>query len=104
MLMTMRWVLLATVLVLAACNRGAAPTGTAEGACVRQPAGMAATPSASFRDFLATRPTPAAFRAHYPDMTLVMPGDIVTREFRFDCTRFFADLDNEGHVVGGRFG
>jgi hypothetical protein len=102
--MTMRSILLATTVMLAACNRDVAAGSAAEGACVRQPSGMPATPSASFRDFLATRPTPAAFRAHYTDITLVMPGDIATRELRFDCSRFFADTDNDGHVVGGRFG
>jgi hypothetical protein len=105
--MTMRLAVLAIMIALAGCDRGSANPGaapaTTEAACVRQP-GMPAAPSAAFRDFLATRPTAQAFRARYGGITLVMPGDIATRELRLDCSRFFADTDNDGHVAGGRFG
>jgi len=99
-----RLVILAAALVLASCDSaqgGGAGSGPA--ACVPQ-AGMPATPSPSFRAFLGTRPTPADFRARYADMALIMPGDITTREMRYDCSRFFADTDIDGRIVGGRFG
>jgi len=98
------WVVLAMAMTLAGCDRGPAAAGGAQGAaCAVQP-GAPAVPTMAFRDFLATRPTPEEFRARHPGITLVMPGDITTRELRLDCSRFFADTDIEGRVVGGRFG
>src|SRR3546814_1576645 len=34
----------------------------------------------AFDQFIAGKPTPAQFKAAYPDVQLVMPGDITTRE------------------------
>lgn len=58
---------------------------------------------AAFEHFITTRPTPAQFRAHYPDVQLVMPGDITTKEMRLDNSRYFAELDADGRIRGGRF-
>ena len=58
---------------------------------------------AAFERFIATRPTPADFRARYPGVLLVLPGQIATKEFRGDRSRYFADLDGEGRITGGRF-
>lgn len=62
------------------------------------------TDLAAFEAFIATRPTPAQFRATYPDVLLVLPGDIATKELRLDNSRYFATLDAEGRITGGRFG
>ena len=52
---------------------------------------------------MATTPTEAQFREAYPDVTLVMPNSIATTEFRTDHSRFFASINDEGHIAGGRF-
>ncbi|MDD3761900.1 MAG: hypothetical protein PHP86_01230 [Nevskiales bacterium] len=57
-----------------------------------------------FEAFIARHPTPEAFRTAYPDVLLVLPGDIATKELRFNNSRYFADMDEkERHIVGGRF-
>ncbi|HSW13291.1 MAG TPA: hypothetical protein VLI06_10665 [Solimonas sp.] len=58
---------------------------------------------AAFERYIATRPTPAQFRAHYPDVLLVLPGDMATKELRMDHSRYFAQLDADGRITGGRF-
>lgn len=58
---------------------------------------------AAFDQFIATRPTADGFRLLYPDVTLVLPGDMATRELRHDNSRYFADLDADGRISGGRF-
>lgn len=57
----------------------------------------------AFERFVAGHPTPAEFRVRYPDVQLVMPGDISTKEFRMNNSRYFAQLDAQGRIVGGRF-
>jgi len=57
----------------------------------------------SFEHFIAGHPTPDEFRARYPKVQLVMPGDITTRELRMDRTRYFAELDQQQRIIGGRF-
>lgn len=102
--MMTRIVVLAIAVALAGCDRPPAAAGAGQGAaCMTQP-GAPGVPTVAFRDYLATRPTQADFRARHPGITLVMPGDIATRELRLDCSRFFADTDIEGRIVGGRFG
>jgi hypothetical protein len=56
-----------------------------------------------FDAFIATHPTPDQFRATYPDVLLVLPGMPSTREFRQNNSRYFADLDQSGHILGGKF-
>ena len=56
----------------------------------------------AFDRFIATAPTPEQFRARYPDVLLVLPGDMATKEFRMDRSRYFAKIDG-GRVTGGRF-
>lgn len=56
-----------------------------------------------FEEFIATHPTPEQFRARYPDVTLVMPGTITSKELRLNRSRYFATLDAKGRVTGGRF-
>lgn len=57
----------------------------------------------AFERFIASRPTAEAFRAAYPDVQLVMPGDITTKEFRSNNSRYYAAFDAEGRITGGRF-
>lgn len=57
----------------------------------------------AFAEFIATRPTPDALRGRFPGLTVVLPGEIATKEFRNDNSRYFAELDGEGRVLGGRF-
>ncbi len=56
-----------------------------------------------FSEFIATRPTPGELRERYPDLMVVMPGQIATKEFRTDNSRYFVALDEQGRVIGGRF-
>ena len=57
----------------------------------------------AFDTFIATHPTPEQFRAAYPDVQLVTPGIPSTRELRNNNSRYFPDLDAEGHIIGGKF-
>lgn len=57
----------------------------------------------AFKAFIAARPTPEEFRRVYPGVLLVMPGDIATREYRTDNSRYFARLDEVGRIMGGVF-
>lgn len=57
----------------------------------------------AFEHFIATQPTPAQFRTRYPDVVLVLPGDIASKELRLDRSRYFAELDAAGHITGGKF-
>lgn len=57
----------------------------------------------AFDAFIATHPTPAQFRVAYPDVLLVTPGTPSTRELRNDNSRYFPDLDKDGHITGGKF-
>lgn len=68
-----------------------------------EPRSGAVTDLAAFEAFIALAPTPEEFREVYPDVVLILPGDIATREFRTDNSRFFADLDAEERIIGGSF-
>lgn len=61
------------------------------------------TDMATFDAFIATRPTPAQFRAAYPDVLLVLPGDVSTREMRSNNSRYFGEVDASGRLTGGKF-
>lgn len=62
------------------------------------------TDVAAFKGFLeAFRPTPEELRQVYPDLHIVLPGDIATKEYRMDNSRFFAVLDDDGRIIDGRF-
>lgn len=73
-----------------------------------QAAAAATTPPdvndvADFDRFVAGKPTVAAFQQRYPTVFVVLPGTIATREYRHDRSRYFAELDGDGRIVGGRF-
>jgi predicted small lipoprotein YifL len=57
----------------------------------------------AFDAFIATHPTPAQFRAAYPDVLLVTPDMSSTRELRNNNSRYFPDLDKDGRITGGKF-
>jgi len=57
----------------------------------------------AFEQFIATQPTVEAFQARYPDVLLVLPGSMTTKEFRSNNSRYFAQLDEQGRIIGGRF-
>lgn len=77
----------------------------------RTPQGLQSAPAATadindvddFKHFIDGHPDPEQFRRRYPRVRLVLPGDIATREFRNDRSRYFAELDAGGRIVGGRF-
>ncbi|MEQ9814339.1 MAG: hypothetical protein RLO50_16285 [Azospirillaceae bacterium] len=56
-----------------------------------------------FRALIAQRPTLDALAQAFPEVHFVGPDQIATMELRFDQSRFFAELDADGRVVGGRF-
>lgn len=57
----------------------------------------------AFDAFIATHPTPEQFRTAYPDVLLVTPGMPSTRELRNNNSRYFAELDKDGRITGGKF-
>lgn len=57
----------------------------------------------AFQRLLATHPHPDELRTAFPEVLFVLPGEIATREFRYDQSRFFAQLDGSGLVYGGEF-
>lgn len=61
------------------------------------------TEMTAFDAFIATHPTPDQFKAAYPDVLLVLPGTIATREMRSNNSRYFAELDANGRITGGKF-
>lgn len=89
---------LASSLQLSAC---AQPMNQPQASVTPVPGKVSDLPA--FERFIAGRPTPAQFRAQYPDVMLVLPGDIATKEFRHDNSRYFAETDADGRIVGGRF-
>jgi ABC-type hemin transport system substrate-binding protein len=70
-----------------------------------QPRPMAGfvTDMKAFDAFIATKPTPEQFHAAYPDVMLVTPDMMTTREMRQNNSRYFPKMDAEGHIVGGSF-
>lgn len=78
-------------------------------ACQTTPAGQPkpvsgfVTDMKAFDAFIATKPTPEQFHAAYPDVLLVTPDMMTTREMRQNNSRYFPKLDAEGRIVGGSF-
>lgn len=89
--------LLAAALAVNACTTGV-PSVNPDA-----PVPGVVTDRTAFDRFIATRPTPERFRRVYPDVLLVMPIDIATKELRLNHSRYFAQLDGEGRISGGRF-
>jgi len=99
--MSAKYLPLLLPMLLAACTPA---TQTAPPApTVEAPVRTQVTDLDAFNAFVATRPKPDALRQRYPGLTVVLPGDISTRELRSDNSRFFAEIDAEGRVAGGSF-
>ncbi|MGB0954448.1 MAG: hypothetical protein ACPGZP_00445 [Panacagrimonas sp.] len=100
----MTGVFVACLLMLSACTLpfGSPPPGSQDS--VAEPVPGYVTDLRAFEAFIQTRPTPDAFRSRYPDVFLVLPGTITTKEFRTNNSRYFARLDEDGRIVGGSFG
>ena len=58
---------------------------------------------AAFDRFIATWPRPADFHSRYPDVKLVLPGEMATKELRLNHSRYFAVLGADGRMQGGDF-
>ena len=84
-------------------DNGWTPPGSSESAATATIGGCGITDMRTFESVIATKPVPAQFRALYSCVHLVLPGDITTREMRSDNSRYFADLDAHGRIVGGVF-
>jgi hypothetical protein len=55
----------------------------------------------AFNAFIQSRPTPEEFQQAYPDVWLILPGDIVSRSFCSQYYHYVAELDAEGRITGG---
>lgn len=86
------------LLALSACSMNPPPVMAAEA-----PVPGFVTDLPAFERYLATGPTPAQFASRYPDVLLVLPGQAATKELRLNRSRYFASLDSEGRITGGRF-
>jgi hypothetical protein len=84
-------------------NNGWTPPGGSVGELISAVGGCGITDMRAFESVIATKPTPAQFRALYSCVHLVLPGDITTKEMRSDNSRYHADLDVHGRIVGGVF-
>jgi hypothetical protein len=76
--------------------------------CASVPAGHApvsgvVTDMSAFDSFIATHPTAEQFHVAYPDVTLILPGTMATREMRMNNSRYFAEVDASGRITGGKF-
>jgi hypothetical protein len=90
--------IVAVALFATACQGGLSMNGS-----TAQPVAGYVTDVPAFDKFIATRPTPEEFRRVYPDVTLVLPGQIATKELRFNNSRYFAQIDDQNRITGGRF-
>jgi len=94
--------LLAALITMVACMAPATQTDAAT-AVTTTPIPGFVTDLPSFEAFIATRPTPEQFKARYPDVTLALPGSINSKEYRMNNSRYFAQLDPQGRITGGKF-
>ncbi|GLQ90653.1 hypothetical protein [Dyella flagellata] len=83
---------LGVAVALAGCHRGTRPDGK-----------RGVNDMASFESFIGTHPTQQEFKKEYPGVQLMLPGTISTMEIRYDNSRFFPNLDPQGHIIGGDF-
>lgn len=79
------------------------PAAAAPAAATPAPVHGFVTDMTAFDAFIATHPTPDQFKTAYPDVLLVLPGTIATREMRSNNSRYFAELDANGRITGGKF-
>lgn len=101
--MSTKYLPLLLPMLLAACTPAAQTPTPSPAPTLEAPVRTQVTDLDAFNAFVATQPTAEALRQRYPGLTVVVPGDISTRELRSDNSRFFAEIDAEGRVAGGRF-
>lgn len=89
--------------VTSACSAPATQPDAAMPTASESPVSGFVTDLPAFERFIASRPTPTQFGARYPDLVLVLPGQIASKEFRMNNSRYFAQLDGEGRISGGKF-
>ena len=94
---------LATLFFMAALGGAALVACQTSPAAQPRPVAGFVTDMKGFDAFIATKPTPEQFRAAYPDVSLVTPGMMSTREMRQNNSRYFPKLDDQGRIVGGSF-
>lgn len=90
-------------LAIGPCLAGCAASVATAGSTASAPMPGRVTDMKAFGLFIESRPSVEAFRARYPDVVLVQPGEVATKEFRTDNSRYFAEFDVEGRIVGGTF-
>lgn len=84
------------------CALLAAPVAASHPTTSEEVARVAATlDSAELRAFVESRPTPDEFHQAFPDVWLILPGDIVSRDTCSQYHRFIAELDPNGRISGG---
>ncbi|PTR32661.1 hypothetical protein C8J98_105215 [Luteibacter sp. OK325] len=49
------------------------------------------------------KPTLVELKADFSCLTIIMPGQATTLEYRHDNSRFYAKTDEYGRIVGGGF-
>ncbi|URL58595.1 hypothetical protein IM816_00165 [Luteibacter flocculans] len=84
-------------------DNGWTPPGDSSGTVIGAAGGCGITDMPAFAAVIATKPTPAHFSALYSCVQLVLPGDQASMEMRLDNSRYFAELDSVGRIVGGSF-
>ncbi|SFW68866.1 hypothetical protein [Luteibacter sp. UNCMF366Tsu5.1] len=94
---------LALTLLVATPFAASATTGNGFASAQSTTASCSVVNLFAFQVFIALKPTVAMFRHVYPCVALVLPGDVSTREMRSDNSRYFAELDAYGRIVGGSF-
>lgn len=87
-------------LILAVATLGGCHAGST---AQTKPVAGFVTDMKAFDAFIATKPTPEQFHIAYPDVMLVTPGTMTTREMRQNNSRYFPKMDAEGRIVGGSF-
>jgi len=95
-----------SALVLGIAVAGASLSGcqaTAPVASQPRPVAGFVTDMAAFDAFIATHPTAGQFKAAYPDVLLVTPGMMTTREMRNNNSRYYGKFDDAGRITGGSF-
>jgi len=88
--------ILGVAVALGGCHHATRPDGTRVDK-------NGVTDMAGFEAFVASHPTQDQFKKMYPGVQLMLPGTISTMEIRYDNTRFFPQMDKDGHIIGGDF-
>lgn len=95
--------LLALIPIALSASLLVAPAGanTAQPSALNPQAASTAKDISELHSFVASRPTPEEFQQAFPDVWLVLPGDIVSRSVCSQYYRFMAQLDASGRISGG---